>query len=66
MYWSHYETSWYAERLTEAGFEILHLGVLDHGYRNVPGLPPERHPVVLAHCDYGPSQAMACKPLEVR
>lgn len=48
MYWSHYETSWYAERLVEAGFDIIHLGVLEHGYRHVPGLPPERHPVVLA------------------
>ena len=48
MYWSHYECSWYVSVLEELNFTILRSGVLGHGYRNVPGLPSERHPVVLA------------------
>ena len=48
MYWSHYETSWYRGRLEDMGFRILHLGELGHGYRDVPGLRPERHPIVFA------------------
>lgn len=48
MYWSHYQSSFYGQILAQLGFEILHLGVVGHGYRDVPGLPPERHPVVLA------------------
>lgn len=48
MYWSHYDAPWYAERLAELGFEILHLGAVGSGYRAAPGLPPERHPTLLA------------------
>jgi SAM-dependent methyltransferase len=48
MYWSHHATRWYAERLQEMEFEVLHLGVVGHGVREVAGLRPERHPVVLA------------------
>jgi ubiquinone/menaquinone biosynthesis C-methylase UbiE len=48
MYWSHYETSWYTDQVVRMGFEILHLGELGHGYREVSSLPPERHPVIFA------------------
>jgi SAM-dependent methyltransferase len=48
MYWSHFEPAWYASVLNELGFEVLERGVLGHGYRDVAGLPPERHPVVFA------------------
>ena len=48
MYWSHFEAAWYPETLRELGFEILAEGRLGHGYRDVPGLPPERHPIVFA------------------
>src|SRR5262245_32674410 len=48
MYWSHYETRWYCERLERAGFEILQLGDLGHGYGEVPGRSQEHHPLVLA------------------
>ncbi len=51
MYWSHFERSWYSSVLRELGFEILAEGVLGHGYRGVPGLPPERHPVVFARLE---------------
>lgn len=43
-----YEVSDYVERLERVGFEVVRLGVLGHGYRQVPDLPRERHPVVLA------------------
>jgi SAM-dependent methyltransferase len=48
MYWSHFETEWYVSALEELGFHILKSGVLGHGYRQVPGLPSERHPVLFA------------------
>jgi len=48
MYWSHYATTWYSDRLQELGFAVLHLSVAGHGYRGIAALPPERHPVVLA------------------
>ena len=48
MYWSHFESAWYASVFNELGFEVLEHGVLGHGYRDVPGLPPERHPVIFA------------------
>ncbi len=48
MYWSHHEADWYAAAMRAAGFEILERGVQDHGYRGVPGLPEERHPIVFA------------------
>jgi SAM-dependent methyltransferase len=48
MYWSHHQTAWYGERLAALGFDILHFAEAGHGYRNVAGLPAERHPVVLA------------------
>jgi SAM-dependent methyltransferase len=51
MYWSHFEQSWYSSALRELGFEVLAEGVLGHGYRGVPGLPPERHPVVFARLE---------------
>jgi SAM-dependent methyltransferase len=51
MYWSHFERSWYSSALRELGFEVLAEGVLGHGYRDVPGLPPERHPVVFARLE---------------
>jgi SAM-dependent methyltransferase len=48
MYWSHFEPEYYAATLNRLGFEVLKSGVLSHGYRNAPGLPPERHPFVFA------------------
>lgn len=48
MYWSHYETGWYADLLAKLGFEIQHLGVWGHGYRDDTAQRPERHPFVLA------------------
>ncbi len=51
MYWSHFERSWYSSALRDLGFEVLAEGVLGHGYRGVPGLPPERHPVVFARLE---------------
>jgi cyclopropane fatty-acyl-phospholipid synthase-like methyltransferase len=57
MYWSHFEQSWYASTLRELGFRVLDQGVLGHGYRGVPGLPPERHPVVFARLE--PSEGSA-------
>jgi SAM-dependent methyltransferase len=54
MYWSHFQAPWYAEALRELGFELLELGVQDHGYRDVPGLPAERHPIVFARLDSSP------------
>jgi SAM-dependent methyltransferase len=48
MYWSHFESAWYASVLNELGFEVLEHGVLGQGYRDVPSLPPERHPFIFA------------------
>ena len=48
MYWSHFRADWYERTLVELGFELLRTGIVGHGYRDVPGLPPERHPVVFA------------------
>ncbi len=47
MYWSQHEASWYAARLVELGFEILHMEEVGHGYLDEANLPPERHSVVL-------------------
>jgi len=48
MYWSQFESQWYEKALLDLGFTILHRGVVGHGFRNEPGLPPERHPVIFA------------------
>lgn len=48
MYWSHFNSEWYVSRLRELDFQIIRRGILGHGYRGIPGLPPERHPTVLA------------------
>ena len=48
MYWSHYDASWYCDRLEHLGWRILHLGELGHGFKNHLDIQPERHPVVLA------------------
>lgn len=48
MYWSHYDTPWYIERLSGIGFEILHQDLLGHGYREESELPSEEHPIILA------------------
>jgi ubiquinone/menaquinone biosynthesis C-methylase UbiE len=58
MYWSHYDASWYVDRLVESGCEIFHLGVLGHGYDEASGLPPERHPVVLARRGWLPNNRL--------
>ncbi len=48
MYWSEFDVDWYADTLSELGFEILARGVLPHGYRNTPERRVERHPVLFA------------------
>jgi SAM-dependent methyltransferase len=48
MYWSHFDSDWYERTLRDLGFEIIERGVLGHGYRDISGLPPERHPVIFA------------------
>ncbi len=56
MYWSHFEQSWYSSVLSELGFDLLAEGAIGHGYRGVPGLPPERHPIVFARLERGAVQ----------
>jgi SAM-dependent methyltransferase len=58
MYWSHYDASWYVDRLIGSGCQILHLGVVGHGYDEASSLPPERHPVVLARRGRLPNNSM--------
>jgi SAM-dependent methyltransferase len=53
MYWSHFDASWYVGAMQEVGFEILARGIQGHGYRDVPGLAPERHPVVFGRLRSG-------------
>jgi ubiquinone/menaquinone biosynthesis C-methylase UbiE len=48
MYWSQFESNWYADRLHELGFEILTSGILSHGYRDAPERREERHPYLFA------------------
>lgn len=59
MYWSHFERSWYSSALRELGFEVLDEGVIGHGYRGLPGLPPERHPVVFARLEGSAGSAVS-------
>jgi len=59
MYWSHFDLARYEEILSDLGFTILHRGVVGHGYRDVPGLPPERHPVLFGRLDTGSSVSTA-------
>jgi ubiquinone/menaquinone biosynthesis C-methylase UbiE len=66
MYWSQYETSWYCERLEQAGFRILSLGEIGHGYRDGPGVEPERHPIVLAQLPDHPAATLVHPPLDGR
>jgi len=55
MYWSHFESKWYEDVLRDLEFSILHRGVKGHGYRSVPGLPAERHPLIFARLEHGKS-----------
>ncbi len=47
MYWSNYGLDAYPPMLKRAGFEVLAVSVLEHGYDD-PAAKPERHPLVLA------------------
>ena len=55
MYWSHFESKWYEAVLRDLGFSILHRSETGHGYRSVPGLPAECHPVIFARLEHGKS-----------
>jgi SAM-dependent methyltransferase len=54
MYWSQHEPAWYHDQFLKLGFEILHFGELGHGFHAATGLPPERHPVILARAPREP------------
>ena len=48
MYWSHHSLGDYRSLLAEAGFDILSLTFVGHGYSpDYPG-PDEHHPLILA------------------
>jgi SAM-dependent methyltransferase len=55
MYWSHFQSEWYETALRDLGFCIIHRGAVGHGYRGIPGLPAERHPVIFARLEHGES-----------
>jgi cyclopropane fatty-acyl-phospholipid synthase-like methyltransferase len=54
MYWSYFAADWYLDVLRALGFDVLAAGVVGHGYRPAPGLPPEQHPYVFARLGAAP------------
>lgn len=54
MYWSNYGLDDYRRLLAEAGFSLVDLGTLDHGYYPEASSPAEQHPLVLAQATEAP------------
>lgn len=48
MYWSHFSQSEYEALLKTAGFRLVEVGLVGHGYGDAYQGPEERHPLILA------------------